>query len=57
MPSLSGGAPGMIENQFGLWKFAKISSGKPTVIGDASGLLGKQYYSVVIRDFVKDPHA
>ena len=45
------------QNRVPRWSAICPECGKATVIGDASGLLGKQYYTVVIRDFMQDRHA
>ena len=42
------------QNRVPRWSAKCPECGKPTVIGDASGLLGKPYYTVIIRDFVQN---
>jgi hypothetical protein len=45
------------QNRVPRWSAICPECGKPTVIGDASGLLGAQHYTVLIKDFMQDRHA
>jgi hypothetical protein len=45
------------QNRVPRWTAKCPQCGKPTVIGDASGLLGSQYYAVTINQFMQERHA
>jgi hypothetical protein len=45
------------QNRVPRWTAKCPECGQPTVIGDASGLLGSQYYAVTINHFMQERHA
>ncbi len=45
------------QNRVSRWSAKCPRCGEPTVIGDASGLLGNQAYAVLINSFMQERHA
>ena len=45
------------QNRVPRWSAKCPKCGKATVIGDASDLLGSQYYAVTINHFIQERHA
>jgi hypothetical protein len=45
------------QNRVPRWSAKCPRCGEPTVIGDASGLLGNEAYAVLINEFVRERHA
>ena len=45
------------QNRVPRWSAVCPECGMPTVIGDASGLLGSQHYTVVLKSFINERHA